>query len=200
MSPLYPLSDLVFPKALVLVGLLYSEDSGAANGWAQALDELEPILGRPILKGPVFPFNYTDYYEPEMGQSLVRAYVAFECLMSPAHLVCLKHETAALEVSLAVAGKRTVNIDPGYIDINKVVLASWKEGLYKVYLGSGVWADPVAHYYEKEFHCEDWTFPDIRSKEHFSFFKEARRLYKKQMRQMREGKMLKLYKPREEKS
>lgn len=200
MSPLYPPNDLVFPKALVLVGLLYGEDKGTTNGLTQVLYGLEPILGPPILKGPVFPFDYTDYYEPEMGTSLVRVYMAFECLMSPAHLVDLKHETAALEVSSAVSGQRTVNIDPGYIDINKVVLASWKEGLYKVYLGSGVWADPVAHYYEKEFHCEDWTFPDIRSKEHFSFFKEARGLYKKLMKQLRDGKMHKLYKPVEEKS
>ncbi len=184
------------PKALMLAGFLYGGKGGCSDdGYEAALERMEPVLGSPVLKGPVIPFDYTDYYKPELGPGLLRRYMAFKRLMSPEHLVSLKHETAAIEKELSLDGKRTVNIDPGYLDLNKVVLASWKEGLFKIYLGKGVWADPVAHYYNKKFNCEEWTFPDIRSGEHFSFFSDARRLYKEILGKRRNGMEIGCYIP-----
>lgn len=178
------------PAALVLAGFLYSGESGSSTegcvggeGCETALERMKSFLGPPVVKGPIVPFDNTDYYEPEMGPGLLRRYMAFQCLMSPEFLVSLKHETASIENALSRDGKRSVNIDPGYVDLNKVVLASWKEGLFKIYIGGGVWADPVAHYFNKKFNCEEWTFPDIRSGKHFSFFSDARRLYKEILRE-----------------
>ena len=194
MSPIYPLDVPRHrrPRALVLTGLLYGKDQERDR--AHSL--LEPLLGAPACAGPVRPFDYTDYYEPEMGAALRREYLAFQRLLSPEHLVGLKHETSKVEEALAQGGKRRVNIDPGYVDINKVVLASWKEGLYKVYLGERVWGDPVAHFFEKAFHAEAWTFPDIASGEHFEFFKRARVFYKSLLKKFRDGMSVEHYIPR----
>lgn len=193
MSPIYPLETPTtqHPRALVLTGLLYGNDAERER----ALLLLEPLLGAPACGGPVRPFDYTDYYQPEMGAALRREYVAFHRLFAPEHLVHLKYETAKVEKALAKDGRRRVNIDPGYVDINKVVLASWKEGLYKIFLGAGVWADPVAHFYEKAFHAEEWTFPDIASGEHFDFFKRARDLYKSLLKKFRDGMSIEHYSP-----
>jgi hypothetical protein len=181
MSPLYPPERIEAPLVLPIVGWLSADPELAKK----ALEMLWPILGPVAKRGPVRPFDWTDYYEKEHGGGLVRQYVAFGELVEPTDLVQLKHETAKIEKRFAEGTDRKVNLDPGYLDINKLVLASWKEGLYKLYVGRGVWADPVAHYYEKGFHPPEWTFPDIRSGEHFEFFRWARGLLKRLRREGR---------------
>ena len=87
-----------------------------------------------------------------------------------------------MEARFADEGHRRVNLDPGYLDYHKVVLASWKTGKHKIYLTKGVWADPVLIYETGAFHTQDWTFPDLRTNLYESFFLEARRVFKTAMR------------------
>jgi len=174
MSPVYPPSDRSDPMALVVVGVLSGHE--AAN--KEAIARLERRLGPVALRGPRLPFDWTDYYEPEMGPGLMRQYLAFHTLMPEQELVDLKHEVSRIEAEFARDGHRVVNLDPGYVDLLKVILASWKTGMHKIYLSRGVWADPVLIYSDGRFNCQDWTFPDLKSGSYDGFFMEARRLFK----------------------
>ena len=75
------------------------------------------------------------------------------------------------------AGRR-VNIDPGYMDYYKIVLASFKEGPQKIYLGEGVYADPILLFYEGEYVPFQWTFPDFKAGIYAEDFRAIRALYK----------------------
>ena len=79
-------------------------------------------------------------------------------------------------------GGRRVNIDPGYMDYYKIILASFKEGPQKVYLGEGVYADPILLFFEGEYGPLPWTFPDFKSGLYRDDFREIRALYKKARR------------------
>lgn len=129
-------------------------------------------------EGPDHPFDATDYYEEEMGGGLMRRLVSFERLASPDELVDRKLEANRIELELLGARGRLVNLDVGYLDTSKVVLASGKFAGQKIHLGRGVWADPVCRYRAGGWETFDWTFPDFRDGRYGADLLEIRALYR----------------------
>jgi hypothetical protein len=142
------------------------------------LPPLERLLGPADYRGKAHSFAMTDYYEDEMGPDLARVVVSFEKLRPATDLVRVKLAVAEIERSFEADGCRKYNIDPGYMDFFKLVLASFKEGPQKIYLGHGVWADPVLSYQDGSFHSLPWTFPDFKTGEYTEELAAIRRLYK----------------------
>ena len=129
---------------------------------AKSLDGLRSRRGGIDHQGAARRFNLTDYYEEEMGTRLERSILSFDRLASPEELVDFKHECVELERSLAESsGQRAVNLDPGYLDHGKVVLASLKAAGQKIYLARGVYADLVSRYGGGRYRPFEWTFPDF---------------------------------------
>ncbi len=142
------------------------------------LPRLEERFGRIDFRGPGYPFTVTDYYADEMGPGLIRSLVSFEDLRPATDLVSAKLAAAEIEDALAEGGSRRVNVDPGYMDFFKVVLASFKEGPQKIYLGSGVYADPILVFHDGDFEPRLWTFPDFRAGVYRDDLRAIRALYK----------------------
>ncbi|MEE8436570.1 MAG: DUF4416 family protein [bacterium] len=146
------------PLAKYFAAVLYREEEALR----QAIARLESAFSPVDHLGAAHPFDQTDYYRTEMGGGLRRALVSFAALASPAGLAEAKHAAAAVEDALRnPAGNRTVNVDVGYLDLFKVVLASFKARGQKIYLGQGVWADLTLTYRGGRFHPFPWTFPDF---------------------------------------
>ena len=57
---------------------------------------------------------------------------------------------------------RRVNIDIGYMDLDKVVLPSYKRGPFKLYAGNGVWLDMLLTYAKGVFYPTSWAFEDFK--------------------------------------
>ena len=144
-------------------------------------EALEQKLGPVTLQSEVLDFNYTDYYEAEMGPALKRVFLAFQRLVNPEALVELKLFTNGLEQNLAQNGKRTVNLDPGYLTPARVVLASTKDFGHRLYLGKGIYGEVTLMYQKKDFRALPWTYPDYRSEAYLRFFRELRRVYLAQL-------------------
>ena len=152
---------------------------GPQAPWEAAVAAFSEVYGPVALSGPVVPFDRTDYYEKEFGEGLRRQYLAFSELVPAEALVEIKEHTAALETRFASsAGDRGINLDGGYVDATKVVLASFKVGPQKLHVGRGVWADLVLWYSHGAFQRLPWTFPDLRDDAHLPFFERARGHYK----------------------
>jgi hypothetical protein len=147
------------------------------------VDEIESALtqtyGTIVLRSPPLPFHQTTYYEREMGPNLTRLYVAFDPLVSIAVLATVKHMTNRLEARWSTPqGQRRVNIDPGYLDLAKVVLASTKDHSHRLYIGEGIFAEVTLRYRQRAFHAWEWTYPDYRTPTALTFFHQLRELYK----------------------
>ena len=174
------------PKpAKLLVGLL-SADPALFDAAEQAL---RPASGPVDFRSAVFRWDTTRYYEREMGAHLLRQFMSFERLISPAALAHLKQHTNRLEQSFArpptTEGARRLNIDPGYLDATKLVLASTKDQAHRIYLSQGIYAEVTLRYHHGAFHPFAYTYPDYCWPQTQAFLKRLRQRYLEQLRQHR---------------
>ena len=154
-----------------------------------SLDDIETVLaetyGVIVLRSTPTPFIQTTYYEREMGANLTRLYVAFDPLVGIAALAAVKHMTNRLEARWSTPqGQRRVNIDPGYLDLAKIVLASTKDHSHRLYIGDGIFAEVTLRYRQHAFQSWEWTYPDYRVPATLTFFHQLRELYKRQLRDL----------------
>ncbi len=168
----------VEPVKLVVAVLCSSPDA-----LAKSCEGLRSRRGGIDHQGAARPFNLTHYYEKEMGTELGRSILSFDRLASPDELVDFKHECVELERSLAESsGQRAVNLDPGYLDHGKLVLASLKAAGQKVYLARGVYADLVGRYGGGRYRPFEWTFPDFSAGLYDEELAAIRECYLEQLR------------------
>jgi hypothetical protein len=125
----------------------------------------------------ILDFDYTDYYAKEFGQGLKRSFASFKRLILPSELSRIKLITNKIEDKISYRGLRLVNIDPGYLDLAKLVLASTKDFSHRIYLDCGIYAEITLTYQGKTFRPLDWTYPDYRSAEYIDIFNHIREVY-----------------------
>jgi Domain of unknown function (DUF4416) len=130
-------------------------------------------------------FDTTDYYEREMGKPLYRRIVSFAELAQPPELVEMKLSCNAIEDGLKDGDSRTVNCDCGYLDHNKVVLASAKEAGQKIYIDKGIYADLSGRYKDGKYRPFEWSFPDFKDGRYDADLALMRSVYLGQMKQWR---------------
>jgi len=171
-------------KVKIFVGLLIARLSLLP----QVRQLLEEKLGTVDLSSQALDFNYTDYYEAEMGTGLKRVFLGFSELVTPDRLVDIKLFTNNLERTLSEGGKRQVNLDPGYLTAAKVVLASTKDYAHRLYLGSGIYGEVTLVFRQKQFQPLAWTYPDYRTEAYHEFFRQLRSTYMGQLAAMRQSK------------
>ncbi|MBN1552941.1 DUF4416 family protein [bacterium] len=169
----------VSPEPVKLfTGILYSKTAPIED----VKYDLEKLFGPVDYVSQEFDFGLTDYYESEMGPQIKRLFWSFHRLIDPSEIADIKQKTNAVELVYAISGKRNVNLDPGYMDFYKVVLASVKARAQKIYIGKGIYADPTLHYLKGKFHAYDWSLPDFKMHSYDAIFQEIRNIYKQQMR------------------
>jgi hypothetical protein len=143
------------------------------HSFDDAIDELTRRFGSVDLKMEAIPFAYTDYYKDEMGENLLRDWVTFEKLIDEEDIGKIKNITCGIEKKLSLRGRRTVNIDPGYVNLSRVVLASTKDYSHRIYIGNGIFAEVTLIYKKKTFTPLPWTYPDYR--DNIEFFERVRK-------------------------
>ena len=112
------------------------------------------------------PFDYTSYYEREMGLGLKRRMMAFKTLIPQGGLSAVKQKTNAIEKRFKAQGKRMVNIDPGYLLRERFVLATGKNFAHRIYIGDQIYADLTLIFHKGAFQSLPWTYPGLSGSGH----------------------------------
>lgn len=170
------------PKQADDVKLLVSVFSSEERLLEEVMRELQAMCGAVDWMSPPLFFDRTRYYEKEMGWPLHRRFLSFEKLIRPESLVEIKLETNELEKRYLREGKRRVNIDPGYIALERLVLATGKNYTHRVYLSKGIYADLTLVFHQGSFQTLAWTYRDYGDPVIIGCFNEAREHYKSQLR------------------
>ncbi|MCA9243806.1 MAG: DUF4416 family protein [Phycisphaerales bacterium] len=142
-------------------------------------------------ESPITPFDHTDYYAEEMGPGLLRGYWAFERLIHCEQIAEIKLETNAMEQRLGDEMldeyPRPVNLDPGYLSLNKLTLATTKDANHRVYVGHGLYVEPTLRYEHENWRPWPWTYADYQLDATRAFFRDVRGAYRTQLREWRES-------------
>jgi hypothetical protein len=168
------------PRPVNLISGLISNDPDLV---ARAVRMLCEYAGPTDAVSPLWPFDSTDYYELEMGEGLQRQFVSFERLIDPGDLAHQKVLSNELERRIGYecglpAGQRRVNLDPGYLTLSKLVLATTKDYSHRLYLRDGIYAESTLHFENGRWTVWPWTYPDYADARYHAFFEQVRELYK----------------------
>ena len=162
------------PKPAKLIIGLFMKDKSLCESIAA---DLASAFGALDTVSAWIPFDYTTYYEPEMGGPLFRRLLSFKDLIPQGELASIKTSTNRLEEYYSQGGRRRVNIDPGYLLFERFVLASGKNFSHRIYIGQGIYADLTLIYQHGAFAKLPWTYPDYADEPMLTFLVQVRRKY-----------------------
>lgn len=178
--------EIEAPKPVkLIVGILACDEHALKACHAP----LTAAYGPADLVSPVYPFDLTEYYVNEAGPSMVRQFLAFEHLVDPGRLAAIKHHTNQLEQELAKSLEtpypRPVNLDPGFIEPSKLVLASTKNFAHRIYIGDRMYAEVTMTYNRGKWETFPFTFPDFKSGRYNDFLSRVRETVVRQQRELK---------------
>jgi hypothetical protein len=149
----------------------------------RGVEDLRSTFGETDTVSDRFPFDVTDYYTREMGGPLFRHFMTFGRLIPVPSLPDVKLATNRLEEEYARSDRcRRINIDPGYICLEHVILATTKGYTHRPYLRDGIYADLTLIYRNKSFQPLEWTYPDYRQEAVITLFNRSREKYLEDLR------------------
>jgi hypothetical protein len=158
-----------------------------ALDWAR--DRLTGAWGGVAAESPMFDFDSTDYYQSTMGGGLRKIFFAFERLRDPAELVESKLQTNRWEDQYAAGAHhpepRPLNLDPGYLTMSKLVLASTKDFAHRIYIDRGIYAEITLCYRQHGWQHHQFTFADYRREDYQEFFSRCRQYLHGRLREAR---------------
>jgi len=165
------------PLALLVCGVLTAGD-GFAD---EIIGELENVWGETVLISPRIAFDFTEYYVKEMGAGIIRFYMAFDNLIEPEKIAQIKCQSNSIEQKYLIGNNRQVNIDPGYVTLAKLVLATTKDATHRIYIGNGIYAESTLYFRSGSFCPWQWTYPDYKSESTIRYFNSVREIYRKKI-------------------
>ncbi len=153
----------------------------------KAENQLVDLFGPVDLRSEFFSFDMTHYYDEEMGTPIYRHFLSFERLIDAPAIADAKIKTNSLEQALAAEYPdipRPINLDPGYLEQSKIVLASTKNFFHRILISGGIYAEVTLHFQEGAWQSFPWTFPDYKTGRYDPFFIALRDLYRNQLSEM----------------
>ena len=167
----------------VLLFLAAFASNDTALDWAKQRAELE--FGPIELESEPLRFDrFTDYYAKSMGGVLFKRLWGFRRRIDPATLANVKRLTNDWEEEYAAtaveSAPRPLNLDPGYVDLGKLILASTKNHAHRIYLRDGIFAETTLIYTKKQWTPLPWTYPDYQSPEYHEFLNRCRESLKRE--------------------
>ena len=147
---------------------------------------LEGLYGTVEDRSEIFLFTFRAPFQREMGENLKKRILCFDKLLPIEDFTEVKKVTNDLEWEyqehLQDRSRRLINLDPGYLSLSKVLLASTRNYSHHVYLKDGVYGELLLRYNRGALRNLPWTHADYRTHLAHSFFTKVRDRYQAQLK------------------
>ncbi len=150
----------------------------------EAEKRLIDAFGAVDARSEPFLFDQTDYYDKTMGTPIYRYFLAFAKLIEASSVADIKIRTNEIESAFAKEYphlQRPINLDPGYVEQSKIVLASTKNFFHRILVSGGIYAEVTLHFQDGKWQSFPWTFPDYKNGRYHPFFSALRDAYRDQL-------------------
>ncbi len=173
------------PKPFLAVKLICGIIASENRIFKRTEKYLGKLYGALDHESSMFEFDFTDYYEKQIGENLKRKFLSFKNLFMPEKLSEIKIQTNQLEEEVREEFKsshRVVNIDPGYLNPSALIMATAKDFAHRIPLQNGIYAHLELLFGKNDVRTLSWTYPDYRTKGYHKFFMEVRKIYLSQLK------------------
>ena len=167
----------------LISGLLCPAERTELMEWAA--ERMSAVFGGIEFASRSYPFDYTDYYA-NIAPRLERRFFVFAGLRHPFGLVVWKKLAISIEAESDAGAGRKVNIDPGYVDGARLVLASPKDNAHRIYLWDDIYAETTMCRKKSGWISFSYTFPDFASGVYDDFLDSARNIWRRDLRARRD--------------
>lgn len=164
-----------FEEEKLIIGVIYSD----AEILERALLMLREDFGEIDGMSEEFSFSeeFSSYYDEELGGKGLRRIYSFKKTVDPARQAEIKLRTNEIERLLSVEGKRRINLDPGFINHGRLMLATTKKAGFRIPLSDGIYTELTLFYARGGWHKFPWSYRDYQSERVQRFLTEVRKIY-----------------------
>ncbi len=166
---------LDFEPEKLIIGIIYNDKTV----FDSALKELVAEFGEYDNVTDEFSFSkeFSTYYDDELGGEGLRRIYSFKKLVDPANQADIKEFTNALEARFSESGNRKINLDPGFINHGRLMLATTKPAGFRIPLKNGIHTELTLFYARGAWHKFPWSYRDYCSEGVQNFLTDVRKSY-----------------------
>lgn len=164
-----------FEKEKLIIGVIYHEKEILDS----AMEILVREFGEVEAVSEEFSFSgeFSTYYDDEIGGEGFRRIYSFKDTVDPARQANIKLRTNEIEAEFAVDGRRRINLDPGFINHGRLLLATTKATGFRIPLKDGIYTELTLFWARGGWQKLPWTYRDYQSERVQKFITEVRRTY-----------------------
>ncbi len=171
-----------FEKEKMIIGVIY-HDKDILN---KALEMLKTEFGDIEDASEEFSFSeeFSTYYDDEIGGEGMRRIYSFTTLVDPSRQAEIKTRTNEIEAIFSTDGMRKINLDPGFINHGRLMLATTKETGFRVPLADGIYTELTLFWARGGWQKFPWTYRDYQSERVQKFITKVRETYLAERRKL----------------
>ena len=125
-----------------------------------------------------FSREFSDYYDDELGGEGQRVIFSFKDTVDPARQAEIKKMTNEMERILSDGnGNRLINLDPGFINHGRLMLATTKKAGFRIPLEDGIYTELTLFWARGAWQKLPWSYRDYQSERVQRFITEVRKTY-----------------------
>lgn len=125
-----------------------------------------------------FSDEFSSYYDSELGGKGIRRIYSFERLVDPSRQAEIKEFTNEVEKKFSDNdGNRRINLDPGFINHGRLMLATTKETGFRIPLERGIYTELTLFWARGGWQKFPWSYRDYQSERVQSFLTAVRKKY-----------------------
>ncbi len=164
-----------FEKEKLIIGVIYHDKEILERALGILVDE----FGEFDLVSEEFSFSgeFSTYYDEEIGGEGLRRIYSFKETVAPDRQADIKIRTNEIEAMLSEDGKRKINLDPGFINHGRLMLATTKATGFRIPLKDGIYTELTLFYARGSWQKFPWSYRDYQSERVQKFLSEAREIY-----------------------
>lgn len=171
-----------FEREKLIIGVIYSDEEILNRAMERVLEHFGPY--DMVSEEFSFSKEFSGYYDEELGGEGMRRIYSFEELVDASEQAEIKEWTNALEAELAVEGNRKINLDPGFINHGRLMLATTKKAGFRIPLKRGIYTELTLYWARGEWHKLPWSYRDYQSERVQKFITQVRAKYLNQRREI----------------